>query len=234
MDTQSLTRIECPFCKKAFASKSTYGRHLDLKRADKLHPAEEVDNLRKNVVRRGENRPQSVDRAIAHKNARLKASRTYNAKEDVRERNKRRRKDRDTSIKASLRASSWYLEKLGKGRLPESRGFVGMVLAYLPPLKWPEFGEFPGETEFQRVLASLGGFLAGEDVFAAWQEWKTEKGDKQHLWQKEAYLALRQALLDTSLHQIVCGRDVVKTKQEELYQEYSESDILGMIISDEE
>lgn len=232
MDNLDTQTIKCQFCEKSFASKSTYGRHLDSKRADPLHPDSEVDAIRKNVVRRGENRQVSSDRQLVSKTTRQKVSRTYNSKQEVKEKNKRRRKERDVGIKAMLHAHNWYLSKLASGRIDEPKTFIEMVALYIVPLKWPDLGKFPGEAEFQKLLATLVGKLAPHRVFASWEEWKKYDGDKLGKWQHVSDKALRHALGESSLYEIVNCVDLVAKKQQENYDEYSQSDLYNMLVSE--
>lgn len=232
METTESPAFECRFCRKVFASKSTYGRHLDLKRADALHPAPEVDAIRGAVVRRGENRQLDETRLAQLKKGRQRASRAYNAKEDVRERNKQRRKQRDTRISASVRANEWFLTKLSGGEIGGCKTFTQMVAVHLPPTEWPEEG-VPGETQLQKLLATQLGENP-DQVFAAWNKWKSADGDKLAIWQQDSRNAAIGALKGTSVFELVNCRQVVEAKRREVYDQLSQPDLFDMIVTDSE
>lgn len=232
MDTTPCKSVECPFCRKKFASKSTYGRHLDSKRADSLHPAEEVDALRKNVVRRGERGSDEV-RQEKQKIAKQKASRAYNLKDDVKERNKRRRKERDVRIKASLKAYAWYTSKLAKSEMKEPVTFLEMVAVYLPVSQWPKPGEYPGESELQKLLATLVGKSSADGVFGAWDAWKRSEGDKEKKWRDTSNKMLQETLQNTSLWEIVRCQQLINEKCKEGVENL-QGGFLDMLMSGEE
>lgn len=234
MDTPLINAVECRFCSRKFASKSTYGRHLDSKRADALHPAEEVDALRKNVVRRGEPRVVDPTKQERDRLAKQEAARSYNLKVDVKERNKKRRKDRDVRIKSNLDAYACFLSKLAKGNVKEPTTFLEMVAVYLPMSNWPKFGDFPAESELQKVLAVLVGRSAAESVFPAWADWKNFDGDKVKMWQETSDKVLREALGETSVHEIVNCEAMVKEKCKVGVESYSQGDIFELLMSGDE
>lgn len=234
MDKSQTNTVDCRFCSRQFASKSTYGRHLDSKRADALHPADEVDALRKNVVRRGDVRVVDPTKQNEDRLAKKKAARIYNLKVDVKERNKRRRKERDVRIKATLDAYARYTSKLAEGKVEEPKTFLEMVAVYLPVNSWPKLGDFPGESELQKVLAVLVGKSSADGVFVAWDEWKRDEGDKAKMWQEVSDKVLRQALGETSLHEIVHGEDLVKEMGKEGVESYSQGDIFELLMSGDE
>lgn len=233
MENQERPTIECQFCKKTFASKSTYGRHLDSKRQDPLHPASEVDLIRKNVVRRGENSKLDPLRQLRAKSARKKASSIYNSKPDVKERNKRRRRERDVGIKAKLHAHTWYLGKLSYEKQIAAKTFLEMVALYLPPENWPAHGEIPGETEFLKIVGLVSGEVSGA-LFAAWDQWKKYEGNREEKWRQESMKIMREVLGSTSLHEIGNCCQLVEKKLRELNDEYSNSDVLHMLVSESE
>lgn len=218
--------IECRFCRKSFKSKSTLGRHLDLKKADELHPAEEVDAIRGNVVRRGENRHLDKEKQQHTRLLRQKASRAYNSKDSVKERNRARRKLRDARISAAAQANKWYLDRLSKGKQTEAKTFPQLCAVYLAPLEWLEV---PGETQLQKLLAKLGD--KPDSVFGAWNEWKSQENQRE-VWVQESRDAMMRTLNETSCYDIKNCVSAVEKRQGELYDKLSQPELYDMIAED--
>lgn len=122
-------RETCQFCGHVFTHPGSLGRHLDLKRGTRLHPADQIDLIRKNVKRRGD--------VVEVKARRAKRARMYNSREDVRERSRLRRKRRDREEKARIKAKEAFIESIGKPTLPPHPSFAYLVLFFLPPSQWP-------------------------------------------------------------------------------------------------
>lgn len=221
-----MDNTECRFCRKKFKSKSTLGRHLDLKKADELHPAEEVDAIRGSVVRRGENKQIDEEKQNHSRLLRQKASRAYNSKDSVKERNRVRRKLRDARISAAAQANKWYLDRLSKGKLTEARTFPQLCAVYLAPLEWLEV---PGEAQLQKLLAKLGD--KPDFVFGAWNEWKSQ-GNQREIWLQESRDAMMKTLNEMSCHELRNCISVVEKKQGELYDKLSHPELYDMIDED--
>ncbi|ANB12057.1 hypothetical protein AWJ20_292 [Sugiyamaella lignohabitans] len=95
----------CQFCGRMFSHPGSLGRHLDLKRGNRLHPAALVDRIRGDVKRRGD--PVEV------KNRRAQRARLYNSREDVKQRAKLRRKEREKTESARAVARLNFIQRLG-------------------------------------------------------------------------------------------------------------------------
>lgn len=148
--TGSNKRI-CRFCKKQFSHTGSYGRHLDNKKGDLLHPIQQIDAIRGKVVRRN----GIVDEnKIAQRRTRKRiASRLYNKQEAVKEKNRLRRKRRDKDIKARIDAFEWLLHQFGSQCSSED-AFVDMVCLHVPIRKWP-LEDIPCLTTLDELLQVL-------------------------------------------------------------------------------
>ena len=110
----------CPFCGKTFSHPGSLGRHLDLKRGGRLHPAEQIDIIRGDVKRRGD--PEEI------KARRAKRARLYNSRDDVKERAKVRRKAKEKSDRAKAIARKKFIQRIGVPSLPPHPSFAYVVL----------------------------------------------------------------------------------------------------------
>lgn len=239
----------CGFCGATFASKGTYGRHLDSKRGDSKHPQVQIDQIRANVVRRGPNRlKERVEKAKQSKSI---LARAYNSKEAIREKNKLRRKERDMRIKARLNATDWLLSAIEGSTntqsdfatqpkfstQPQFSSFSTAVAVLLSPRSWPVFGTVPGETEFKKLLAvlSLAERPLQERLFLKYGEWKKmEEKCKHELWQKDVDQALRNYMGQFSIWELSHASEVLLRKQAELYENYTQGEVLDWMVSEED
>ncbi|KAK9386746.1 hypothetical protein V1515DRAFT_639401 [Lipomyces mesembrius] len=119
----------CIFCHKTFSHPGSLGRHLDLKRGTRLHPAEQVDQLRGDVKRRGD--------IVEIKARRARRAKEYNARDEVKERAKLRRKEKERTTRGKEEAKGNFLNRLGLPALQPHPSFPYMVLYFLPPSQWP-------------------------------------------------------------------------------------------------
>ena len=199
----------CGFCGATFASKGTYGRHLDSKRGDSKHPQVQIDQIRANVVRRGPNRlKERVEKAKKSKSV---LARAYNSKEAIREKNKLRRKERDMRIKARLNATDWLLSAIE--------------------------GSTNTQSDFKKLLAmlSLAERPLQERLFLKYGEWKKmEEKCKHELWQKDVDQALRNYMGQFSIWELSHASEVLLRKQAELYENYTQGEVLDWMVSEED
>lgn len=226
----------CKFCGIHFKSKGTYGRHLDSRNGDANHPPEEIEKLRANVIRRGKSRPkESVD--IAKQKKRLLAK-AHNSKDTVQEKNKLRRKERDTRIKAKLKATEWFLHKLARNPdATEISTLSGFVAMFLPPQKWPSFNQVPEENEFKQVLAIVSqlGSAASNKLYQTFTDWRMlDPATKLELWRRDTYSAAQTALGEFSFHALCSAPQLLQEKQNELYENYTQGDVLELIASQDD
>mmetsp|Transcript_3145 Transcript_3145/g.3747 ORF Transcript_3145/g.3747 Transcript_3145/m.3747 type:complete len:394 (+) Transcript_3145:20-1201(+) len=185
----------CKFCKKHFSHQGSYGRHLDLKKGDELHPMEEIAKIRSKVVRR--NGFLDNERLEARKSKKKVASRIYNKRENVKEKNKIRRKLRDRDIKAKLLTNEWFLNQLGGGstRLEQST-FAKLVCLYIPVNSWP-LGSPPGKDIFENLIAVSANHSNAlleevKDSYSVWQGYSFEK--RRDIWFSEQKQTLEETL----------------------------------------
>lgn len=223
-------KVTCAFCGRDFSTKGTYGRHLDSKKGDLRHPHEEVEALRKHVVRRGE-RDQNGPEV---KKRRSEISKRYNEKLDVKERNRSRRRERDMQLKAKLAAYDWFMGLLPQPSL-ELRSFPYLVATLIPANSWPADGALPSGPEFNLVLTKLTAIDTSKSdrLYSLYGSWKLLPENEQRLmWERERSKALCENLKDTSLWEVANARKLVKNKQAELYDQYAQRDLFDMIASE--
>ncbi|CDR48041.1 CYFA0S44e00144g1_1 [Cyberlindnera fabianii] len=211
-------RKMCPFCKRTFTYPGSLGRHLDLKKGTDDHPADVILLMRAEVKRRGDKR--------AVQERRRQRSRAYNAREDVRQRNKEQRRVRDRVLRAKKSAMTKFTNRLGRPVLQPHPSFARLVLYFLPPDKWPHdpptletrtqlcshiadmyFSQDQGQDEFESVMVK---------VSAASENWQTlEDSVKQDIWIRELRRAAEDALTNTSLFELK-NRDTWISKEAEM------------------
>lgn len=207
---------QCPFCGKQFAYLGTYGRHLDSRKGDELHPTEKVAEIRLNVVRRGgentegdvpvtlESVEAMVEKALKYKEKRKVSSKAYNEKAPVRERNKLRRKQRDEHIKAKMETLDWVLGHFSAVTTPQT--FAGMVCLLLPPAKWP-LGT-PDEETFDLLLDTLSNNPDNETLgrlhstFNVWE--RQSAAEQRQAWGHELRKCLGEIIGNRTLYEILC------------------------------
>lgn len=140
----------CQFCGHVFSHPGSLGRHLDLKRGTRLHPSDQIDLIRKNVKRRGD--------VVEVKARRAKRARVYNSREDVRERSRLRRRQKEREEKARIKANEAFIESIGKPTLPPHPSFAYLVLFFLPPTQWPH--DPPTSQTLGLLKRTLEGFFS--------------------------------------------------------------------------
>lgn len=217
----------CKFCKKHFSHQGSYGRHLDLKKGDDLHPIEEIAKIRSKVVRR--NGFLDNERLEARKSKKKVASRIYNKRENVKEKNKIRRKLRDREIKAKLLTNEWYLNQLGSGspKLGLST-FAKLVCLYIPVKSWP-FGSPPGEEMFENLIAvsaNHSNTLLEEvkDSYSVWQSYSFEK--RRDLWFSEQKKTLEETLGNFTLIDLQQRNQIMDKQKKDTFENLCKQDNL--------
>lgn len=238
--------VTCALCSKTFASKSTYGRHLDVKRGDASHPEPAVDELRRGVVRRAQEKagPAKVDLGRA---ARSRASKTYNSKDTVKAANRARRRQRDVRLKAELAAHRWFVAQLGQsggdGDAISSSGEVGvgprenlgpgfglLVALHVAPQKWPR--EVPSDPEFSYLLAKAP--RPPSDILRSFEAWKKLPASEQlRHWRRDMERAVRAAAGEMCLADLALARETVALRLAQLEAEYLAQDMMDMLVSDD-
>lgn len=235
LSKQDVQRIEdpkkyCAFCKKHFSHQGSYGRHLDLKKGDELHPEEEVAKIRSKVIRR--NGPLDTERIAGQRSKKKIASKLYNKREDVRERNKYRRKLRDRDIKARLLAYDWFLGQLGSpdpAVKTESVSFARLVCLHLPVQHWP-LGAPPSLESFNILVKSLSHDLPEllnqvNDAHSAWQNIAPEK--QAEIWVLEQRNTLQETLGSLTLFGLQSRKDVIQKQRKRAFESLCKQDNLA-------
>lgn len=223
---------KCQFCGKEFKFRGSYGRHLDSKKGDELHPAEEIEKVRSNVIRRGDKRstPENTDES---RKKRKEASKAYNDKDSVRAKNIARRKSRDQRIKARLQACDWFLDSISGPQPTPNSSFPYLVATRLGASHWPSFGTAPDGKVFNMLLGQLeGGDL--DTLYEAYKEWNLKsESQKLEAWHTELWSAMKEHLQGTSLWQLRNARALVDEKQKEIYDRLGE-DVFELLVSGSE
>lgn len=189
----------CEFCGKTFSHPGSLGRHLDLKRGTRLHPAAEIDLIRADVKRRGD--------AVEIKTRRAKRARVYNSREDVKERARIRRKSKERNDRAHAAARQNFIERIGLPSLPPHPSFAYVVLYFLPPAQWPHD---PPTTQtyghLEQALQPLENldFQLYNDytnkINVAFEQWSVmNKQSKMEIWAREQRRVAEAALGRLSL-----------------------------------
>ncbi|KAK9478986.1 hypothetical protein V1514DRAFT_329602 [Lipomyces japonicus] len=192
----------CIFCHKTFSHPGSLGRHLDLKRGTRLHPAEQVDQLRGDVKRRGD--------IIEIKARRAKRAKEYNARDDVKDRAKSRRKEKERSGRARDEAKINFLNRLGLPALPPHPSFPYMVLYFLPPSQWPH--DPPTQETYNQLTLILDSNMhMDDDRFADWstkakvayENWSQHPRNKKiEVWNREQRSVAEAALGTLTLYDL--------------------------------
>ena len=217
----------CRFCKKHFSHQGSYGRHLDLKKGDELHPVEEIAKIRSKVIRR--NGFLDNERIEARKSKKKVASRIYNKRENVKEKNKIRRKLRDREIKAKLLTNEWYLNQLGNGSAKHGLPtFAKIVCLYLPVRSWPA-GSPPAEGAFDDLIsisANHSSMLLEEvkDSYTIWQSYSVEK--RRDLWFAEQKKTLEESLGNLSLIDLQQRNQIMDKQKKDTFEDLCKLDNL--------
>lgn len=143
---------QCLLCGKTFQHSGSLGRHLDNQKGNDLHPVEEVDKLRSNVVRRGD--------PIAMRERRIQRSKEYNRRDYVKEKNRLRRKQTAQFSRIKEHYRMKFYRQIPHPALPLDPSFPRMVLFFLPPQDWPH------HPPTEQTLAVLAARLESSDAHA--------------------------------------------------------------------
>lgn len=218
-DKDSKGKKSCQFCKKTFSHPGSLGRHLDLKRGTRLHPAAEIDLIRADVKRRGD--------AVEIKSRRAKRARVYNAREDVKERARRRRKSKERGDRAHATARQNFIERIGLPSLPPHPSFAYVVLYFLPPSQWPHdppttqtYGHLE---QALQPLQSIDALMFNDyvnKVNVAFEQWRVmNKQSKMEIWAREQRRVAEAALGRLSLYDLGSREIWLKIEEERIRNE---------------
>lgn len=215
----------CVYCKKQFSHQGSYGRHLDLKKGDSLHPLDEINAFRSKVIRRGNSSFKKQSKS-------KKPNIILNDEIGKEEKNKIRRKLRDRRIKAKLFSIDWIINRFGHTKLSESDNFAKMVCLYLPrsniPKRHPNFDTYE---LLMGYLTSIKDQLDGngliEKTHQTYQDWtKLSEPEKENLWLYEYNKTLNETLKDFSLWQLQNISKLIHNKENDYFQEICKNDDL--------
>lgn len=193
---------QCLLCGKEFQHSGSLGRHLDNQKGNELHPVEEVNKLRSNVIRRGD--------PVAMRERRLQRSKEYNRRDYVKEKNRLRRKQTAHFSRIKEHYQMKFYRQIPHPALasdPSDPSFPRMVLYFLPPQDWPHnppteqtFASLATRLQSPEVLAKLP-LLAGGPQFSreklgqAFDQWAALSSSTRHeLWTHELRAAAQELL----------------------------------------
>lgn len=191
----------CPFCGRTFSHPGSLGRHLDLKRGTRLHPAPRVDMIRGDVKRRGD--------AVEIRARRARRAKMYNAREDVKQRARMRRKAKERSDRARDIARSRFIQRIGQPVLPPHPSFAYLVLYFLSPAQWPH--DPPTKQTYEQVDRALGPLAAVDPecstyrskLEVAFEQWSVmNMQTKLDIWAREQRRAAEAALGTLTLYDL--------------------------------
>ena len=221
--TAESSKRECRFCGKTFQHAGSLGRHLDNQKGNELHPLEEVEKIRSNVARRGDQE--------AIKARRLQRSKEYNRREYVKEKNRLRRKFTSKLSRVKESYQMKFYRRINHPTLPTHPSFPRMVLFFLPPSAWPHDPptaqtlktlviwlesnqevqlRIPHLTKSSTVQNHLEKLTIG---FENWQTLSTE--DKKDMWIREQRAVFQQLLGDLSIFDFAIRDNWAKHLMEE-------------------
>lgn len=206
----------CQFCGKIFSHPGSLGRHLDLKRGTRLHPASEIDLIRADVKRRGD--------AVEIKTRRAKRAKVYNSREDVKERARIRRKLKERGDRAHAAASRNFIKRIGLPSLPPHPSFAYVVLYFLSPSQWPHD---PPTTQTYAHLEQALQPLRSIDIHmfndyvnkvnVAFEQWSVmNKQSKMEIWAREQRRVAEAALGSLSLYDLGSREIWLKIEEERI------------------
>lgn len=210
----------CPFCGRTFSHPGSLGRHLDLKRGTRLHPANKVDLIRGDVKRRGD--------IVEIKARRSKRAKIYNSRPDVKDRARARRKHKERSDKARGIAKSRFIDRLGVPQLPPHPSFAFMVLYFLPPSQWPH--DPPTRQTYDQLQSTLdslphesGDLRSKAEV--AFEQWSVmNMQTKMDIWAREQRRAAEAAIGSITLYDLGARESWLAMEESRIVSEMAADD----------
>lgn len=235
LDKSILKLKHCIFCGSDFQQPGSLGRHLDRKKGDNLHPSDKIDLLRQNVTRR--KKPSSSDDDLVKQvNKRIKKqeiAKKYNLKDEVREKNKIRRKMRDRQIKSRLSVLEDFQNQFGD--LSDISNFAHFVCMFLPVGQWPDTPPDGNlrDTVVDGVKKYHHPLLTEDKVDEAYERWQKIPQDmKITVWQQERKQSLDQTLKNVTLYDILNRKEIFGLQQQKLLEDYSKEDYIDYDFND--
>lgn len=220
----------CKYCGKHFSHKGSFGRHLDLKKGDSLHPLEQINVIRSTVARRGE-RNNKRHKKVPNSNITIKEKSKIMASsnivsENIKEKNKIRRKLRDRHIKSKLMTSQWFIEQfVGKESVTEKSSFARYVSLYLPVKLWPII---PDSSSYDLVMSCMETRnLDKHKLETSFEEWKSlETTRREQIWKTESYNAISATIGNICLVDLHNVKEYIARKEKETFQDICTQDNL--------
>lgn len=192
----------CPFCHRTFSHYGSLGRHLDLKKGSKLHPFDIIDKMRADVNRRG-------DAEKVKQRRRLKAK-IYNAREDIKQRNRIKRKERDGLLKKKNTKMKELYYNLGYPKVSVTESFCYYLIYFLKPAEWSD--NLPDENSLQLLLSVISNIFSSDvsylsqltqSVHKSYEAWnKLPEHQKLILYLQEFKNSMKIVLNNTTMFEL--------------------------------
>lgn len=210
----------CSFCNKPFSHQGSYGKHLDYKKGDNVHPLDEVDKIRKAVKRRdGSSKVKKKTQILASSKVKL-----INDSADNKEKTKIRRKLRDRHIKSKLLTQDWLINQFGTTSAIES--FADLVALYLSLNQWPT--TIPDSSTYERVskvISDRNDFELSDNLLTKFMNWQSfSEVKKQELWKNAKSQAIKSTIGDFCLNDLANLKTLVTAKENFYFEQICEKD----------
>lgn len=213
----------CSFCNKPFSHQGSYGKHLDYKKGDALHPKEEIERIRSTVKRRDGTSASTKPT----KKAKVSLATSKVAAKSETNRNeitKIRRKLRDRHIKSKLLTQQWLLDKFGNKETTNAN-FAEMVSSHLAINQWP--ASYPDSQTYELVSKSIAKSqpsLSNKllDEFIKWQN--LTQLQKQELWTQAKTEALNSTIGDFCVHDLANIKNLVNEQEKLMFEQICQKD----------
>jgi len=147
---------------------------------------------------------------IEIKARRARRAKEYNARDEVKERAKLRRKEKERTGRAREEAKINFLNRLGLPALPPHPSFPYMVLYFLPPSQWPH--DPPTQETYNQLTLMLDPALHMDDerfidwsskAKVAYENWSVlSKNKRVEVWNREQRTAAEAALGTLTLYDL--------------------------------
>lgn len=219
----------CSYCHQSFSHKGSYGRHLDNKKGDSLHPHDEIVEMRSSVIRRTGNTIKPPTSKV-HKRSLVNSNISSHGPEssvvvDKIEMSKVRRKLRDRHIKSKILTYKWLMDQFGTISHPSNVSFADSVCLYLPINQWPI--KYPDKLCFDQLNTQvsdddLKGSIANQ--FVEWQSLDQEQ--KKEAWDQTKSQMISQSIGQFSIADLGQMKTVVRQREQQLFTQFCEADNL--------
>lgn len=219
----------CSYCHQSFSHKGSYGRHLDNKKGDALHPHDEIVKMRSSVIRRTGNvikppvskvhKPSLVNSKVASHNP------ESSVVVDKIEMNKIRRKLRDRHIKSKILTYKWLVDQFGTVSRPSNVSFADSVCLYLPINQWPI--RYPDNLCFEQLNSHVTDDDLRASIANQFVEWQSlDQEQKKEAWDQTKAQMISQSIGQFCIDDLGQMKSVVRQREQQLFNQFCEADNL--------